>query len=187
MDRAMIYYVIILAAVTVAVAGFYAVRVYMRYRGKAVVSCPETGNPATVEVDAAYAALTFTRGIPELRLTNCMRWPERAGCGQDCMRQMELSPEQCIVRELLAGWYKGKSCIYCHQTFDEINWAEHKPAFYDAAKGRTVEWSEIPPEAIPLALVIHLPVCWNCHIAESFRRAHPELVVERPRHSAAHV
>jgi hypothetical protein len=24
------------------------------------------------------------------------------------------------------------------------------------------------------------PVCWSCHIAESFRRTHPELIVDRP-------
>ena len=30
----------------------------------------------------------------------------------------------------------------------------------------------------------HLPVCWNCHIAESFRREHPELVVDRPASSS---
>jgi hypothetical protein len=27
-----------------------------------------------------------------------------------------------------------------------------------------------------------LPVCWNCHIAQTFRRVHPELVVVRPPH-----
>jgi hypothetical protein len=25
----------------------------------------------------------------------------------------------------------------------------------------------------------HLPVCWNCHIAQEFRREHSELVVDR--------
>jgi hypothetical protein len=28
----------------------------------------------------------------------------------------------------------------------------------------------------------HWPVCWSCHMSETFRRAHPELVVERPAH-----
>jgi hypothetical protein len=25
----------------------------------------------------------------------------------------------------------------------------------------------------------HRPVCWNCHVTETFRRLHPELVVDR--------
>ena len=30
-----------------------------------------------------------------------------------------------------------------------------------------------------LALATSLPMCWNCHVAESFRRLHPELVTDR--------
>jgi hypothetical protein len=26
----------------------------------------------------------------------------------------------------------------------------------------------------------HLPVCWNCYIAQQFRLDHPDLVVYRP-------
>jgi hypothetical protein len=28
-------------------------------------------------------------------------------------------------------------------------------------------------------LATHRPVCWNCAVAEGFRRAHPELVTDR--------
>lgn len=187
MDAAMIYFFSILAVIAVAVIGFYVLRVYFRYRGKGVVYCPETGKPVAVEVDAKHAALTLTKGIPELRLTNCTRWPERADCGQQCVEQIELAPEQCMVRELLGKWFEGKSCIFCRKAFGEINWTEHKPALYDIKKQMTVEWEEIPPETLPLVLETYLPVCWNCHIAESFRREHPELVVERRGHPAAHV
>jgi hypothetical protein len=48
------------------------------------------------------------------------------------------------------------------------------------AQRRTYEWPEIPPEQIPGVLATHLPVCWNCHIAETFRRMFPERVVDRP-------
>jgi hypothetical protein len=187
MDSAMIYLVLLLAVVTVAIVGFYAVRIYLRYRGKGVVYCPETGKPVAVEIDAAHAALTFTHGIPELRLNSCTRWPERAGCGQECVVQIELMPEQCMVRELLARWFNGKPCFFCHRKFGEINWTEHKPALYDALKQRTVEWDEIPAEQLPVLLGTYLPVCWNCHIAETFRQEHPELVVERRGQHAAHV
>jgi hypothetical protein len=42
-----------------------------------------------------------------------------------------------------------------------------------------VQWSEIPAEKLQEVMRTHQPVCWNCHIAETFRREHPELVVDR--------
>ena len=32
---------------------------------------------------------------------------------------------------------------------------------------------------MPLALATSLPLCWNCHVAATFRRMHPELVTDR--------
>jgi hypothetical protein len=45
---------------------------------------------------------------------------------------------------------------------------------------KTVQWNDIPADKLQQVLSTHWPVCWNCHIAESFRREHPELVVDRP-------
>jgi hypothetical protein len=39
------------------------------------------------------------------------------------------------------------------------------------------------PEQIPDVLSDHKPVCWDCDVAERFRRRHPELVTERPEHT----
>jgi hypothetical protein len=187
MDTAMIYFISTLAVITVAIAGFYAARIYMRYRGKATVYCPETGKPVAVEIDARHAALTFAHGVPELRLTSCTRWPEREGCGQECVAQIEMSPEECMVREVLGNWYAGKACVYCRKPFGEINWIEHRPALSDPERKRIYLWQEIPPETLPDVLKTYLPVCWNCQVAETFRREYPELVVERNGHHAAHV
>ena len=57
------------------------VRSYIRFRGKRLVTCPETQRPAAVEVDAARAALSASTGLEHLELQRCSRWPERAGCG----------------------------------------------------------------------------------------------------------
>ena len=46
-------------------------------------------------------------------------------------------------------------------------------------EGVTVEWSDFRPEALPEVLATHWPVCWDCHIAETFRRKYPKLVVDR--------
>ena len=37
-----------------------------------------------------------------------------------------------------------------------------------------------PLEKLQEVLATHWPVCWNCHVAETFRREHPELVAHRP-------
>ena len=44
---------------------------------------------------------------------------------------------------------------------------------------RTIEWRQLRPEQLPDVFSTHRPVCWNCHVAETFRRLHPELVVDR--------
>lgn len=44
----------------------------------------------------------------------------------------------------------------------------------------TVEWNEIPAEKLPGVLSTYRPVCWSCHITETFIKQHPDLVVYRP-------
>lgn len=155
-------------------------RAFLTYRGRAVVTCPETQQLAGVRLDAKHAAFTGVVGQTVLRLQNCSRWPaEKRQCGQEWLDQIEAAPEHCLVRTLVATWFQGKACVSCRQPFGKIHWHDHKPALL-GSEGRTLEWSEIPAEGIPQALTTHRPVYWNCHIAETFRREHPELVVDRP-------
>ena len=83
------------------------------------------------------------------------------------------------MRVILTTWYAGKSCARCGKPVGEINWLAHKPALMSPER-RTFEWAEVAPEQLPEVLATHRPVCWSCHLAEVFRREHPELVVERP-------
>jgi hypothetical protein len=76
------------------------VRWYVRYRGARLVTCPETKAPAAVEVDAFQVALS-EGGAHKLCLKECSRWPERENCGQDCLSQIEASPEDCLVRSIV--------------------------------------------------------------------------------------
>jgi hypothetical protein len=166
-------------------------RVYRRYRGTRLITCPETRQPAAVEVDTAHAIATAIAGQELLRLKDCSRWPEKRNCGQECLRQIEAAPEECLVRNVLVRWYAGKSCVFCHSPLGEWHWMEHPPAVRSPA-GRTLEWTEVPPESIPHVLETHQPVCWNCHVAETFRRLYPEIVTDRPardqeRHPAGSV
>jgi hypothetical protein len=156
-----------------------AVNFFLKYSGQRVVTCPETRRPAAVRVGVGRAALKILAGPQRLRLSECSRWPERAGCGQECLSQIEAAPEGCLVRNIVARWYAGKECVYCHKPFGEINWLDHKPALMDPEL-KTVQWDQVPAEHLPDVLATHLPVCWNCHVVESFRREHSDLIVERP-------
>jgi hypothetical protein len=122
-----------------------------------------------------------------LRLNSCTRWPGRADCDQDCVYQIANAPEDCAVRTMLAEFYEGRSCVLCSKPLAGPRWDEHKPALLRAYDRRTFECRELPPEALPVVLDAYLPVCWDCHIAESFRRDHPELVTDRDSKTPAHV
>ena len=59
--------------------------IYNEYRGSRAVTCPENGRQVAVSFDAVHAAVSAFKGIPELRLSECTRWPERIKCGQKCI------------------------------------------------------------------------------------------------------
>ena len=155
------------------------VKIYVRYRGKMVVTCPENQQPAGVEVDARYAAVTATMEGENLVLKTCTRWPEMHDCGQECLAQIENAPEDCKVRNILDHWFEDRSCIFCHKHFGHTHWHDHKPVLMNPEKSFR-EWNDIPVEKLPDFLKTHEAVCWDCFIAETFRRQHPELVTDRP-------
>lgn len=158
--------------VTVFLLAYFGPR-YLRIRGKRVVTCPENREAAEVDVGAAKAAMGAG-----FRLTDCTRWPERESCGQECLAQINAARDGCLVRERLAAWYAGKNCVYCHAPLSEIEWHEHRPCVL-APDGGLLEWHELSPAQIAGGLEGCQPVCWRCHLAESFRRRYPELVIDR--------
>lgn len=155
------------------------VQTYRRYRGKMLITCPENKCPAAVEVAAGSAAVETVLHKPHLHLSMCTRWPEKEGCGQECLGQIEKSPQDCLVWNIVHNWYAGKACAYCGKAFSHMEWHDRRPALMNLER-KTVQWSELPAERLPEVLETHLPVCWTCHVSESFRREHPEMVVERP-------
>ena len=152
---------------------------YRTFRGTRLVTCPETQESAAVEVDARRAALMAALGGTELRLQDCSRWPERQACGQECLQQIEAAPDECLVRTILSRWYGEQVCALCGAPFEAIESWGHRTALL-APGGQTIEWSAVRSEKLTAVLATHQPVCWNCHVAESFRQQHPELVTERP-------
>jgi len=155
-----------------------AIEAYRKHRGTRLVTCPETHQPAAVEINAAQAVASALAGEAHLRLRACSRWPERQHCGQACLKQIDAAPQGCLVRTILSAWFHERSCALCAAPFDAIESWGHQSALLSPS-GVTVEWGDVPAETLPELLTTHRPVCWNCHVAESFRRQHPELVVER--------
>lgn len=174
---------ITLAVVALAVGLFVfraipGIRAYFELRGKRLITCPETHKAEAVEVAAGEAAVGAFLSKPTLRLVECSRWPERQDCGQDCLQQVEIDPANCLVWNVVSKWYEGKSCVFCHKQIGPLHHLDHAPALL-GPDHKTVEWKELKPQQLPEIMETHRPVCWNCHIAESFRRTHPELVVNR--------
>jgi hypothetical protein len=176
---------LVLSIVAVVVAAvlfcvFPIVHAYFQYRGKRLITCPETHHTEAVHVAARKVAARAFIGEPTLRLDQCSRWPERQDCGQECLRQIEADPEKCLVWNIVSKWYEGQSCAYCHQPFGPLHHLDHVPALMGPDR-KTTEWEFFQPQELPEIFSTHKPVCWNCHITETFRQEHPELVVDRQR------
>jgi hypothetical protein len=88
---------IVVLAVVAAFLGYrviHGIRVYSRFRGTRLVTCPETHQDAVVEVAARSMGMQAILDKPCLRISECSRWPMRLGCGQDCLRQIEARPSE---------------------------------------------------------------------------------------------
>lgn len=162
------------------------IRTYRRYRGTMLVKCPETNAPVSVKVDAGHMAATAAGGEPDLRLCDCSRWPERADCDQECLSQIGDEPERCLVRNLLANWYRGKFCILCAKEFIDIDSYDRQAILgYDkkpglvSPEGKFLYWPDIPAEAFLEVLATHHPVCWDCMVKEDSIEQHGDLIVDR--------
>jgi len=177
----MITTIIWVSFAVVLVAAYIVIRVVQmrQYGGKMLVTCPETGKPAAVKVDLWRAIVAAVFGRYRVRLCACSRWPERAGCAQDCLCQIESNPEAHQAWTVAAKWFAGKKCAYCGDAIPPVTHMDRMPALVNLEK-KTYEWNEIPPEDLPDAFEACKPVCWNCHIAETFIRQHPDLVTFRP-------
>jgi hypothetical protein len=176
-------WIVAMALVLLAIAGWRVTRAWLRFRGRRVVSCPENQQPAGVVVDAAHAAASAFSHSPELRLSTCSRWPEHATCGQECLAQVSAAPEDCLVRNILIRWYEGKSCASCGRPVGHIDWAGSQPALLPA-DGVSLDWSQVSAEHLRETLATTAPICFTCHTANRMAHEHPELMLDRGRHSA---
>ena len=176
--------VVIGVAAWLLVSGF--LKTWRLYRGVHVITCTENLQPAAVNVAAFDAAKWFAvSGETDLHLRTCSRWPEMAGCDQACLSQIQTAPQACALHTIVTSWYEGKQCHFCARDIGKIVWHERPPALR-MPDGTTREWKEVAPEELPHVFANAVPVCWACHMVETFRQEHPEMVVERVHQSASH-
>lgn len=134
----------------------------MLKRETRLVTCPENHQP--VAVNPAWSL--------KLRLSACTRWPEKAGCDQACLSQIEVEPNDCLLSTVVSKWYEGKTCVLCHRAIET-------PGAVISPEGVAAEWNAFAPEDLPRVFATHQPVCWNCNNVEELLQTRPELVVKR--------
>ncbi len=173
------YIIVTAIAIALIFIGVRFSRAYFRLRGTRVVTCPADQSSAAVEVNARKAAAGAVFGSPAFALTGCSHWPERHDCGRQCLAAIQAAPIDCLVRTHLARWYEGRKCTLCQRAFGPIEWTERHPALL-GPDNRTLGWQDVDATRLDEVLGTYRPVCFDCHVAETFRRTHPELVLDNP-------
>jgi len=176
---------VLLAALAVLAVAYVVHRLLLsgavlrRLSGKMLVTCPETHKTVAVRVATGKAALGAIAGKQHVELRNCTRWPERQDCDQACLNELLADPEKHSVWTIASKWYEGKACFYCGRPITELSHLDHSPGLI-SFDGKIIEWNQLRAEELPEQLASGRPVCWNCTVTESFRKEHPELVIDRP-------
>jgi hypothetical protein len=172
----------LIAFVITAVAFWFGLRWMVKalsgYRGSKVVY-PETGRSTVIELDAVDASLTSTVDLPDVPLKHYWHWPIKEQRGHEGLVDLDVRTGQCLISGVLMRWYRGKHCVYCCKPFPELHWIDHHPALLSPGR-KLRSWFEVNQDNLWDVLETHMPVCWNCYIAQKFRLDHPDLAAYRP-------
>lgn len=152
-----------------------ALQDYYKNRGRHGVRCPDNGQPVDVEVDNEYAFQTSLRGLEHSRLQSCSRWPEKGDCGQECLAQVDPSPEN--LERLLLKWSDGKGCAICARAIVPDDWRQGRLAVLNQHH-ELFELRDMPAEDLQSTLEHTCPLCWKCHQEERERQAKPHRVLK---------
>jgi hypothetical protein len=157
----------------------FSLQSYFQNRGRQSAICPENGAPVDIEVDRKYAFWTALRGQEHSRLQSCTRWPEQGECGQECLAQIDPSPEN--VERLMLTWHKGKSCAICARAIRPSDWRRGRLAWLDE-QYKLVELRQVNLRQLQSALEEMKPLCWTCHQQERARQPLSPRVLKGDRH-----
>jgi hypothetical protein len=146
--------------------------IYERYSGGRPVDCPQNHQPAVVSIDVRHAADTVMDGSPDLRLSDCTRWPERSQCNQACLSQavhtepykpgeVKAGRKQIyhlpILLAAFAAWYVG--AIWHSQYLFRTRWTEAVGLTFAQVK-QTVSWSSLHLLTAAICLLFAYGVAW---------------------------
>lgn len=185
MNAAHLILILVAAAAVLATTIPFVISWY-RARGARLVTCPATLDSVRVELDPLEAGVNAILGGWRTHLRSCSHWPERQGCGQECLLQIERSPTGCSVYALLSAWFATRNCVFCGKPFEPLHTWSHRPGFRGPDQV-TRAWEETRVEDLPEVLATADPVCWDCCVTETFIRDHPELVTYRDPHASHYV
>ena len=118
------------------------------------------------------------RGEEHDRLQSCSRWPEKGDCDQECLAQVDPSPEN--LERLLQKWYQGKTCAICERALTPADWRRSRLALLNE-KQKLFELRHMHLDELPSALDQMAPLCWNCHQEERVRQATPPRILKGDR------
>jgi hypothetical protein len=161
------------------------VHAYRMYGGARVVTCPETGMAVVVELDARRAAVTRLSRNGDYRLKSCSRWPGRQDCGQECLSQINGVAPACRVPSRAPRPRRQANCALCGLDLEGHRLRGQKPVLMSSDRKTRIEWDAVAPENLLRVLSTHSQICWNCHMAETFRVMHPRASVAGPPRKAA--
>ncbi|MDR3726146.1 MAG: DUF1761 domain-containing protein [Terracidiphilus sp.] len=151
---------------------FWRRAIYERYSGGRPVACPADQQPAVVSIDVRHAAATVMDGRPDLRLSDCTRWPERSKCNQACLSQAiqaePYKPGQVkagrkqiyhlpVLLAAFAAWYVG--AIWHSQYLFRERWTEALGLTFVQVK-QTVSWSSVHLLTAASCLLFAYGVAW---------------------------
>ena len=164
----MITYVVvaILAAAVLGIGFRRSYKAFVTFRGKRVMACPETGEAVAIELQARQAALLALFQSPALRVQACSRWPERAGCDEACVRDIEAAPAEHRVPDMLIEWCHQRPCACCGAPLPRVHVGQHQPHLMNQDR-KIVEWRQVPAQDLPQVLNTCEPVCETCLLAET--------------------
>ena len=140
---ALAWSVLLLALVCFGVFVGWFARGWLKWRGRRLVVCPESGRGATLHVDALQAVGEVGERAG-LHVKDCSRWPERSDCGQECLADVKAAPHECLVRTAVNEWCRDKHCAVCDEPVGSLRWWRREPALQDAAGHSRVHLS-LPP------------------------------------------
>jgi hypothetical protein len=97
-----------------------------------------------------------------------LRWPEKGDCGQECLAQVNPSPEN--IERLLQKWYHGKTCAICDRPLTPADWRRSRLALLNEHQ-KLFELRHMHLDELPSVLDQMAALCWNCHQEERARQA----------------